>query len=603
MNVRADRVVLHRGARDAPGESRDAVSRAVPPRRRRSHHDHGSTVPAAIWLPPILALLLSACASRVPGPAAGAHIDAEDRARAAASTEREAATAPGIPAPVSSAPSVPPPAPVSEAERYTVVVNNVPVRELLFALARDADLQIDVIGEIEGRVTLNAIDQTLPRLLERISMQAPIRYRLEDDYLSIAADDAYAETYDVPYVNMSRETVSTVDTSTQIEATGFGADGQTRGGTGGNNSTTALRNETDNRFWQTLERNLADLLNVEVGRNGDRGEGSRFVIVNREAGYITVRATQRQHREVQRYLDRVIESARRQVLIEATVVEVQLSDRFQAGVDWARLADSVSGFDFVQNVTGTNLGGAFEVPDPPGSGEPALTIGFRDPDHSLGDIQGTLKALETFGDVRVMSSPKITSLNNQLSILKVVDNRVFFTVEVQSTTSDGVTERVFETQVNTVPVGLVMSVTPYIGDDREVLLNVRPTVSRVLNFVNDPNPDLAAAGVANEIPEIQVREMESLLRVSSGQVAVLGGLMQDTVDRTTRGTPGLSRLPLVGSLFRYRDDETIKSELIIFLRPTVVTRASLDGDFQPFQRYLDPWVDDGVSGSRGVATP
>lgn len=569
-------------------EGRRAAAGIAAPWRRRARsrvvrrHGSGCRLAATIATAFLLVAGCAATPDEMEPTAAEAGHDGEGRHLEAPEPGRDgrAADTADIPAPVTTAPSVPEPAPVDDRERYTVVVNQVPVRELLFALARDADIEIDIVGDIEGEVTLNAIDQTLPRLLERIAIQAPIRYRLEEDYLEIAADEPYLETYPISYVNIDRSVDRSMDTSTEIEQ---GALGETGGQ--GNISRTEMRSESRNRFWHSLERNLANMLDVEVSSDPDE-VGSRHVIVNRESGYIMVRATQRQHREVQRYLDRVISSARRQVLIEATVVEVQLSDRFQTGVDWSLIAEGDDGFDFVQNVTGAALGGALNIPDPDSPGEPAMTIGYRDPDSSSGDIRATVKMLETFGDVRVVSSPRITALNNQQSILKVVDNTVFFTVEVQTTTRESLTDRVFETQVNTVPVGLVMSVTPYIGRDDEVLLNVRPTVSRILSFVQDPNPELADAGVVNEIPEIQVRELESLLRVQSGQTAVLGGLMQDSVDETRRGLPGLSRLPLIGRLFSYRDDEMEKTELVVFLRPTIVREASLDGDFRDYQQFL-----------------
>jgi general secretion pathway protein D len=485
-----------------------------------------------------------------------------------------------IPAPVTGAPKLPPPEPPAPTERYDVVVNEVPVSELLFALARDADLEIDIIGDIEGQVTLNATDATLPRLLERIALQAPIRYELRDDYLKIAADEPYVASYPVDYVNITRTSTSSVDTATQIASTGTGQQGGGGGSGGSNNSSTELVNESNNQFWSTLERNLANLLGVstEGESSGDR------IMLNREAGYVSVRATERQHRQVQAYLDQVVSSARRQVLIEATVVEVELSDRHQSGVDWARLAQG-DGFDLVQNMTGSALGGAFNVPNPPSGGTSGATIGYTN-NTSSATIQSTIKALNEFGNARVVSSPKITALNNQLAILKVVDNRVYFTVEVNETITDNNTSTTFETEVNTVPVGLVMTVTPYIGESEEVLLNVRPTVSSILGFKNDPNPELAQAGVQNQIPEIQVREMESMLRVNSGQTAVIGGLMQNSVNRTERSVPVLGSLPLLGGLFSFRDDQVEKTELIIFLRPTVVDEASVAGDYREFRQQL-----------------
>ncbi|MDZ7788246.1 MAG: pilus (MSHA type) biogenesis protein MshL [Halofilum sp. (in: g-proteobacteria)] len=539
----------------------------------------GSPVLIRSGLCALVFVLVAGCGvTRPPSPSEG-HIE-DDGGGQQADGAGATASDDTIPDPVTNGAPLPAPSEPEEAERYTVVVNQVPVRELLFALARDADLEIDIAGDIKGNVTLNAMDETLPRLLERISYQAAIRYELEDDYLRIAADDPYLESYPVDYVNLSRKASSTVETATQITSTGFGEDGGGGGSGGGssgtNNSSTSLENESDNRFWETLERNLAGMLNVEVADSGDQAESSRYLMINREAGYITVRATQKQHEQVQRYIDKVMESARRQVLIEATVVEVELSDQYQAGVDWSYISSSVGGLDLLeQSLTAGSLGSA-----------PNALATFVDTDLGGGELQATVRALETFGDVSVMSSPKIMALNNQLAILKVVDNRVYFTIDVEQTLDEGVTNTVFDSQINTVPVGLVMTVTPYIGADDEVLLNTRPTVSRILGFVEDPNPSLADAGVTNEVPEIQVREMESLLRVNSGQVAVIGGLMQDSIDQSERSVPLVGNLPLVGNFFSYRDDRVEKTELIIFLRPTVIDQANLDGDMKRFRQYL-----------------
>jgi len=481
------------------------------------------------------------------------------------------------------------PEPVPQ-ERYTVSVEQVPAQEVLFALARDADLELDIAGTFDTPITISAADETLPRLLERIAEQVPMRYRVGDDHLRVAPDTPYPETYEVPYVDITRQARSSVDTATQVGSTGFGGSGEDPGaaGAGSNSSRTRVSNKTDNRFWDSLERNLEALVDAAGSAEGESaaGGGRRYVMLNREAGYVTVRATQDQHERVQRYIERVVASARRQVLIEATVVEVRLNERHQSGVDWALLANEAKGLDLVQNLTGGALGGAFDVPDPANPGEPSATIGYQDPDTGEGGFQSTIKLLQRFGDVSVVSSPKISALNNQLAILKVVDNRVYFTVDVQETTNAEAINTTFETEVKTVPVGLVMTVTPYIGAGEEVLLNVRPSVSRILGFRKDPNPELAEAGVQNRIPEIQVREMESLLRVRSGNVAVIGGLMQDSIDDTEQSVPVLGQLPLIGELFSYRDDRVDKTELIIFLRPKIVRNASVDGDYDGYGQYL-----------------
>jgi general secretion pathway protein D len=265
-------------------------------------------------------------------------------------------------------------------------------------------------------------------------------------------------------------------------------------------------------------------------------------------------------------------------MIEATVVEVSLSDNYQSGVDWATISRNSGQIDFMQSVTGINLS------DAPAS---VMTI-----DRTSGPdaIAATIRMLSEFGELRILSSPKIMALNNQAAMLRVVDNRVYFTVEVEPgiapTATTAGTPPLYTTEVHTVPVGFVMSVTPQISDSDQVTLNVRPTISRIVRFVNDPNPVLAESGVINAIPEIQIREIESILKVYSGQVAVLGGLMQDTLENSTAGLPIASRLPGIRNLFSYRNDTATKTELIVFIRPVVVRQPSIDADLEQFREFL-----------------
>jgi len=188
----------------------------------------------------------------------------------------------------------------------------------------------------------------------------------------------------------------------------------------------------------------------------------------------------------------------------------------------------------------------------------------------------------------VLSSPKLMALNNQTALLKVVDNIVYFEVTSSASQSvQGSTLQSVSTTAKTVAVGVVMSVTPQINEDGRVSLTVRPTVTRLRPeqpFVEDPNPVLI---ISNLVPQIQVREMESVLMVGSGQTVVLGGLMQDDVRRGRQQLPGADELAAAGELFRFRDEQVSKSELLIFLRPIVVVNPSLESDeLRFFQRFL-----------------
>ena len=522
----------------------------------------------------------------------------------------------------------PPPRPTPKAEKYTVVVNNVNVQELLVALARDAKVNVDISPDISGRVTLNAIDQSLPQILTRISKQIDMRYELEGRTMLVMRDSPFLRNYKIDYVNMSRDMTSQVAISTQIATTGSAKDGVV-----GNNSTTNVTNSSKNRFWETLVQNVKDILketdkvlpegsadvvterrlqqtatgnaatsNAKKSAKGNEPFGGIYeskvgeiegaettttrrvtyregasVIANAETGIISVRASSRQHEKIQEFVDAVVGSARRQVLIEATVVEVLLNENYQAGVDWSRIANGGNGVSFNQNLAGGRLGQA-----------PNFIIGYANAAARFGgNIAASIRLLDSFGTTRVLSSPKLMVLNNQTAMLKVVDNVVYFSVTASVTaTTQGVSEKTFSTTAHSVPVGFVMSVQPQISDTDSVLMNVRPTISRISSFVNDPNPDLALARVISRIPQIQTREMESMLKISSGQIAVLGGLMQDSVQKKRDGLPMVSRIPIAGDAFSFRDDATAKTELVIFLRPIVVHEASLDGDLRSYRAAL-----------------
>jgi len=195
--------------------------------------------------------------------------------------------------------------------------------------------------------------------------------------------------------------------------------------------------------------------------------------------------------------------------------------------------------------------------------------------------------LESFGTVRVLSSPKLSVLNNQTALLRVVDNIVYFNVQVSvvATANVGTTTATNTTPI-TVPVGFVMNVTPQISDNDTILLNVKPTTTRLVKFVNDPNPDLAKAGVVNQVPQLRMREMESLIKVNSGQIAVLGGLIEDSVNDVEDTIPIINAIPFIGSLFSSRNRANTKTELVVFLRPIVVKDPSIDGDFRAFRGMI-----------------
>ena len=531
-------------------------------------------------------LLLAACAScaRTPPTPSTTATAAPSAVALRAPVAKPAADIPQVVAQTS---HLPMPVPAAIEERYTVVVNDVPTRELLFALGKDAGLDIDLTGPVEGRVTLNAVEQPLSRILARIAQRADLRYTLEGRTLVVGPDTPHFRNYEVDYVNLTRDTESTVNVATRISTTGQG--GSDTGGTGQqseamNTSGTRVNSQSHNHFWQTLAGNILAILGKPP--LGEMPGDDPDLVVNAEAGVISVRATDRQHTLIRSFLDRVTLNARRQVLIEATIVEVTLNDEYQSGVDWRMLTrEGKAGFSVDQDLLGAITDGVVD------NAVSAFTLGYRDADASGQRIEATVRLLSEFGETRVLSSPRLMVINNQTALLKVVEELVYFTLDV--TTTDGTANaqgRSFvETQVHSVPVGLVMAVTPQIAANQEITLTVRPTISQKIGDAVDPGPQLASqlngidgARITNTVPVIRTREMESVLKLVNGETGVLGGLMQDEVRTGRREVPGLARLPLLGpTLFDADERGSRKTELVIFLRPMIIDAPALAVDATP----------------------
>ena len=532
-----------------------------------------------------------------------------------------------IPAAVQISTIAPKPKPTSRPETYSVVVNGVKAQELLFALARDAKLNIDIHPGISGAVTLNAIDQTLQQLLSRIAKQVDMRWDLDGPNLIVMPDSPYLRVYRIDYLNMERTAQGTVGVSSQISSSGGGAaggGGAGVAGAGGNTSSTTVRNSSNNKFWETLEKNIKDILHetdkilpasgaqqappppAAPGTPGAPGLASgpgattpnvtfreaAAVIVNPEAGVLIIRATSRQHEKIQEFIDQVMVSARRQVLIEATIAEVELNNQYQQGIDWSAVRTRGITTLSAAQVSGTTLPSAPTFPN-------IFTMSAVS-----GGLTAAIKLLESFGSVRVLSSPKLSVLNNQTALLRVVDNVVYFNVQVSLAAGNLNSNAITATNTTpvTVPVGIVMNVTPQISDNDTILLNVRPTTTRLVKFVPDPNPALAEAGVQNLVPQLRMREMESLIKVNSGQIAVLGGLIEDSVSDVEDTIPLLNKIPILGALFSSKNRNNTKTELVIFIRPLVVKDPSIDGDFRSF-RSMIPDEDFTSKPNPGRSTP
>ncbi len=457
---------------------------------------------------------------------------------------------------------------------YSLTAVNVPVSELLFQIAKDAGKQIDIYSGIKGRATINAVNQPLDRILDRLSDQSDFIYVIQGNTILIKPDFPEWRNYNVDYVNINKTSEDTIQMKMSVSS---GSSGTSTTGQGGSSTKVSVKSE--HNFWKRLENNITLLAQLDpysavapppevtsdkpsAPAAANKAGVSQNTVINPEAGVISVYTTNKKHKAIKQYIEDVSTRAQRQVLIEATVVEVVLNDHYQAGIDWSKFGE----LSFTSDAAFT----AFGVKGP-------------------SNILDQLSFLKTFGDSKVLSSPKVMAINNQTALLKVVKNEVYFTVDVNTTlaTTTTAASSTYETEIHTVPVGFTMSVTPFVNEDGDVTLNVRPTISTITGYVLDPNPELKKQDIESKIPIIQEKEMSSVLKLKDRQTAIIGGLIEDNNSNSRIGLPWLGDIPVVGDLFSQRNDQTQKSELVIFIRPVIIKNPDIDnGDLQQVGRFL-----------------
>lgn len=497
------------------------------------------------------------------------------------------------------APPAPAPAPKpkkAELPQSTVslsVTDNIPLREVLMELGREGKLNLEIDPRIQGGILFTAHDQPFEKVLKRICALAGLRYRAESGFVRVELDEPYQESYPLDFLSLSRRTTSEITIATNVfdvdvaGMNGSSANGSAKGAD--NNSVSKIASTADASFWDEVEKTIPHVLTTATTkktRNTENKTQDSFSL-DRQAGLVTVFGNSAQHEAVQTYLRALRQKASAQVLIEARIVEVELADEFQSGVNWSVLFKGKEGL-------AANFGSA-------GASEAlsAATTGLFSASLDAKDFTGILNLVRTFGATRVLSSPRLTVMNNQTAVLKVARNEVYFLTSAQfptTVTAGGVPVSgtpVFSSQPRTVPVGLVMTVQPAISSESDrVTLTLRPTISRVVERVNDPSIGLNAANagitdpVQSKIPVLAVREMDSVLQLQSGEVAIMGGLMQDSSENKDQGVPPFDTLPVLGNLAKSRSNDGTTSELVILLRATILKNPMPDQtDMDLYQKY------------------
>lgn len=315
---------------------------------------------------------------------------------------------------------------------------------------------------------------------------------------------------------------------------------------------------------QQVQLNVNSLPPVSSSEDGGTTYQPSYSL-NKQAGLVSVYATQRAHDQISSYLDLIRKSATSQVLIEAKVLEVELSDEFTYGIDWSVFNDG--------ETFGASLGVTRGSLTP---GEPASFVIQR----GHNGLENLLSAIQRFGTVHALASPRLTVLNNQAAILNVAENQVYFEIDAtrEEDEETGNRDLTIDSEIKNVPEGVLINVMPSIDIDRNMVsMQVRPTISRITGFVDDPSVQvilasvgMADSGIASSIPIVSTKEVDTVLNMRSGETLVMGGLLEDRAESTQRAVPILGEVPIVGAAFKGQEDQISKNEVIILIKATIL---------------------------------
>ncbi len=489
------------------------------------------------------------------------------------------------------------PLPSVVEERFDIAVEQAPAATFFMSLVADSDTNMVVHPSVTGSLSLKLKNVTLDEAMQLVRQAYGYEYEKTNLGYVVLPQRMQSQIFHVSYLNVQRQGESETRVSsgqaTQVTPRNTGAtNSSSNAGPGSRENITGsrIKTRTEADFWKELQESIETLIGTEDGRN---------VVISPQSGVVIVRALPSEIRDVEDFIEQVQISVQRQVILEAKVVEVELSDGFQAGINWAGLAtrngDSlVTGqigggtvFDEGSSLIKGNEGNL--SPLNPTPVENALTSGFGGVFslvYSSNDFNAFIELLKTQGDVQVLSSPRVSTVNNQKAVIKVGTDEYFIT-NIESNNQTGNTTDFSSSNIELTPFfsGIALDVTPQIAGNNEVTLHIHPTISEVV----DQTKQFTVNGQDQELPLAfsKVRESDSIVRAHSGQLVVIGGLMEDISKRLQAGAPVLGDIPVLGNLFKHQKNSSKKSELVILLRPMVVEQPQIwDRDMQDMHNRI-----------------
>lgn len=549
------------------------------------------------YFTPLLSLCLVACqTTNRPQPEASKAELAASMATATASTMPPPATMPdAVQRELNSGALLSGLTPALETERrFDVSAHDVDAKVFFPSLVQGTPLSVAVHPDVQGTISLSLKGVTLSEAIQVVEDIYGYEVSREGRILRVFPAGMRTETFPLNYLYMERDGLSVTSVSSgrisdsnnsnsnssNNNSNNSGSSNNSSNSSNGNNSSsngssdssngTFIRSRTKTDFWGELKETLTAII-------GDTGNG-RQVVVTPQAGLVTIRAFPSELRQVRTFLNSAESHLQRQVILEAKIIEVTLSDGYQQGIQW----DNVLG-----HVGNTNVN--FGTSKGPGLSDKITSAigGVTSLSIKGSDFTTMINLLDTQGDVDVLSSPRVTASNNQKAVIKVGTDEYFVT-DVSSTTVAGATP-VTTPQVELTPFfsGIALDVTPQIDSDGNVLLHVHPSVIDV----KEQTKDIKVSDASLELPlaQSEIRESDTVIRAASGDVVIIGGLMKSENIEVVSQVPLLGDIPFLGELFKNRSKQKKKTELIILLKPTVVGVDTWKTELQRSKTLLDRW--------------
>ncbi|MBH1989767.1 MAG: hypothetical protein I8H80_01150 [Alphaproteobacteria bacterium] len=452
------------------------------------------------------------------------------------------------------------------------ISDEVSLKDVLTTTAKQVGIDIEMASSPEKGISLNAKNVPFIDIIKRISSLIKWRYHIDGTCLRLEPDVPFLKNYNVQFLSLRRESKDNVSVATKLLNSDSGISLN-------NGSESAIQSSMTNDFWEELTTSLNIFLLDEPAQGGK----PPFAI-HKQGGILSIYATTTKHAMIDDYLKKLRKVASAQVLIEAKVVEVTLKNEYRSGINWSALKDLAG----VQGTIKGLYGGAENAT------EGLILKAEKD------QMSGILNLMDRFGTTRTLSSPRLTVMNNQPAILKVVENQVYFNIKYDTyypnTRKQSGAQEPFtnvQSQIQTVPIGLILTVQPSIDlETGEIIMALRPTISSCAGYALDPAVELAALklgqNLQSRIPVIKIDEVNSVLRLGS-EMVILGGMMQEVVRNKQQGFPGMMDNPLSGLFSNKEDDREVK-ELVIFLR--AVTLDDEPEITAADQRLLDKYTTD-----------